>query len=134
MKKQILAEEVDQIIQQSFWGLGGIKLTESVDQSQAQQAQVEDEQEEQIEESVEAHVCPLCESQLEEAISDEQLAEHVDFMVGVISEMEDITDEDLDELAEEIVADEEEEEQVAEAKKGMPAALLAKMKGKTAKG
>jgi hypothetical protein len=55
-------------------------------------------------------------------------------MVGVISEMEDITDEDLDELAEEIVADEEEEEQVAEAKKGMPAALLAKMKGKTAKG
>jgi len=134
MKKQILAEEVDQIIQQSFWGKGGVKLTESVEQPQAQQAQVEDEQGEQLEEAVEAHVCPLCESKLEEAISDEKLAEHVDFMVGVISEMEDITDEDLTELAEEIVADEEEEEQVAEAKKGMPAALLAKMKGKTAKG
>jgi len=134
MKKQILAEEVDQIIQQSFWGKGGVKLTESVEQPQAQQAQVEDEQGEQLEEAVEAHVCPLCESKLEEPISDEKLAEHVDFMVGVISEMEDITDEDLTELAEEIVADEEEEEQVAEAKKGMPAALLAKMKGKKAKG
>lgn len=130
MKKQILAEEVNQIIQQSFWGLGGVKLTESVEQPQAQEAPVQDEQEEQLEEAVEAHVCPLCESELEAAISDEKLAEHVDFMVGVISEMEDITDEDLTELAEEIVADEEEEEQVAEEKKG----FLAKIKDKKAKG
>jgi len=111
MKKQILAEEVDQIIQQSFWGLGGVKLNESVEGLQAQDAQSDDEQQEQIEEAVEGHVCPLCESQLEEAISDEQLAEHVDFMVGVISEMEDITDEDLTELAEELVSDEFEDDQ-----------------------
>ena len=111
MKKQILAEEVDQIIQQSFWGKGGVKLTESVEGLQAQDAQSDDEQQEQIEEAVEGHVCPLCESQLEEAISDEQLAEHVDFMVGVISEMEDITDEDLTELAEELVSDEVEDDQ-----------------------
>jgi hypothetical protein len=134
MKKQILAEEVDQIIQQSFWGKGGVKLTESVEGMQGQE-QVQDPvqaDEEQIEEAVEAHVCPLCESQLEEAISDEQLAEHVDFMVGVISEMEDITDEDLEELAEEIVSDEaeDEDEQVVEAKKGMPKGLLAAMKAK----
>jgi hypothetical protein len=122
MKKQILAEEVDQIIQQSFWGKGGVKLTESVEQPQeAQDVQGE----EQIEEAVEAHVCPLCESQLEEAITDEQLAEHVDFMVGVISEMEDITDEDLDELAEEIVSDED--EAIEEA--GKPS-FLKKMKSK----
>jgi hypothetical protein len=134
MKRQILAEEVDQIIQQSFWGKGGVRLTESVEGMQGQE-QVQDQataEEEQIEEAVEAHVCPLCESQLEEAISDEQLAEHVDFMVGVISEMEDITDEDLEELAEEIVSDEteEEDEQVVEAKKGMPKGLLAAMKAK----
>jgi hypothetical protein len=134
MKRQILAEEVDQIIQQSFWGKGGVRLTESVEGLQGQE-QVQDEasdQEEQIEEAVEAHVCPLCESQLEEAISDEQLAEHVDFMVGVISEMEDISDEDLEELAEEIVSDEVEgeDEQVVEAKKGMSKGLLAAMKAK----
>jgi len=134
MKRQILAEEVDQIIQQSFWGKGGVRLTESVEGMQGQE-QVQDQapaEEGQIEEAVEAHVCPLCESQLEEAISDEQLAEHVDFMVGVISEMEDITDEDLEELAEEIVSDEteEEDEQVVEAKKGMPKGLLAAMKAK----
>ena len=129
MKKQILAEEVDQIIQQSFWGKGGVKLTESVQEPQAQEAQSDDEQEEQIEEAVEGHVCPLCESQLEEAISDEQLAEHVDFMVGVISEMEDITDEDLTELAEELVSDEDDQEELAEAKK-KPAFLEKLMKGK----
>jgi DNA repair exonuclease SbcCD ATPase subunit len=124
MKKQILAEEVDQIIQQSFWGKGGVNLNESMDlASQVEQFQ---EGEEQIEEAVEAHVCPLCESQLEEAITDEQLAEHVDFMVGVISEMEDITDEDLDELAEEIVSDED--EAIEEA--GKPSFLKKIMKSK----
>jgi DNA repair exonuclease SbcCD ATPase subunit len=94
--------------------------------SQVEQFQ---EGEEQIEEAFEAHVCPLCESQLEEAITDEQLAEHVDFMVSVISEMEDITDEDLDELAEEITSDESEEEDLDEAKK-KPAFLEKLMKGK----
>jgi DNA repair exonuclease SbcCD ATPase subunit len=131
MKKQILAEEVDQIIQQSFWGKGGVKLTESVEGTQGQEQVQEPVQadEEQIEEAVEAHVCPLCESQLEEAISDEQLAEHVDFMVSVISEMEDITDEDLDELAEEITSDESEEEDLDEAKK-KPSFLKNIMKSK----
>ena len=131
MKKQILAEEVDQIIQQSFWGLGGVKLNESVQEPQAQETQVEDSQEEQIEEAVEAHVCPLCESQLEEAISDEKLAEHVDFMVGIINEMEDISDDDLTELAEELVSDEAEDDQedLDEAKK-KPAFLEKLMKGK----
>ena len=131
MKKEILAEEVNQIIQQSFWGLGGVKLNESVQEPQAQETQVEDSQEEQIEEAVEAHVCPLCESQLEEAISDEKLAEHVDFMVGIINEMEDISDDDLTELAEELVSDEAEDDQedLDEAKK-KPAFLEKLMKGK----
>ena len=131
MKKQILAEEVDQIIQQSFWGKGGVKLTESVQEPQAQEQVQEEEQaqEDQIEEATEGHVCPLCESQLEEAISDEQLAEHVDFMVGIINEMEDISDDDLTELAEELVSDEAEDDQedLDEAKKK---GYLAKMQGR----
>ena len=127
MKKQILAEEVDQIIQQSFWGKGGVKLTESVEQ------QVQDEapaQEEQIEEAVEAHVCPLCESHLEEAISDERLAEHVDFMVGIINEMEDISDDDLTELAEELVSDEVEDSQEDLDEAGKPGFLKKLMQGR----
>lgn len=137
MKKEILAEEVDQIIQQSFWGKGGVRLTESVQEPQAQE-QVQEEVpagEEQLEEAVEAHVCPLCESQLEEAISDEQLAEHVDFMVGIINEMEDISDDDLTELAEELVSedDTEEQEDLDEAKKKKPAFLQKVMKGKMEK-
>ena len=130
MKKIILAEEVDQIIQQSFWGKGGVKLTESVQEPQAQISQSEEvSDEQQVAEGVEAHVCPLCESQLEEAISDEQLAEHVDFMVGIINEMEDISDDDLTELAEELVSDEDDQEELEEAKK-KPAFLEKLMKGK----
>lgn len=129
MKKEILAEEVDQIIQQSFWGKGGVKLTESVQEPQAQEQGQEEvpADEEQIEEAVEAHVCPLCESQLEEAISDERLAEHVDFMVGIINEMEDISDEDLTELAEELVSDEDQEDlDEAKKKKGYFAGMQGK--------
>lgn len=133
MKKQILAEEVDQIIQQSFWGKGGVKLTESVQEPQAQETSQDEEvsDDQQVVEGVETHVCPLCESHLEEAISDEQLAEHVDFMVGIINEMEDISDDDLTELAEELVSDEveDDQEELAEAKK-KPAFLEKLMKGK----
>lgn len=131
MKQKVLKEEVDQILSQAFWQKGGVRITENTevtqDQEVAQDEQVD--QQEQIEEAAEGHVCPLCESQLQEAISDEQLAEHVDFMVSVISEMEDITDEDLDGLAEEIVADDSEEEDLDEAKK-KPAFLEKLMKGK----
>ena len=133
MKKQILAEEVDQIIQQSFWGKGGIKLTESVQEPQAQETSQDEEvsDDQQVVEGVETHVCPLCESHLEEAISDEQLAEHVDFMVGIINEMEDISDDDLTELAEELVSDEDNQEELAEAEeKKKPEFLKRIMKGK----
>lgn len=130
MKKEILAEEVDQIIQQSFWGKGGLRLTESTEQGQEEVQEEVPAEEEQLEEAVEAHVCPLCESQLEEAISDEQLAEHVDFMVGIINEMEDISDDDLTEIAEELEADAEEQEDLDEAEKKKPAFLGKLMKGK----
>lgn len=113
MKRQILSEEVDQIISQSFWGKGGVKLTESQQEAAKDQATPEAEvaSDEQIEESAEKHVCPLCESHLEKPISDEKLAEHVNFMVDMISEVEGITEEEIQEAVD---ADEDSEEEDGE--------------------
>lgn len=58
----------------------------------------------------EAHVCPLCESQLAEPISDEKIQEHVDYFLDVINENFDIVGEDINEEEEvEGPGDEEEE-------------------------
>jgi transcription elongation factor Elf1 len=61
-------------------------------------------------EQTEKHVCPLCESHLEEPISEEKIQEHVDYFLDVINENFDIVGDDLDETEEvEEEADEEAE-------------------------
>lgn len=130
MKQNVLKEEVDQILSQAFWQKGGIHLTENAEVQH--QDMVQDDQPVEADDQVieeQTHVCPLCESTLQEAITDEQLSEHVDFMVGIINEMEDITDDDLTEIAEELVSDDlEDDEQLEEAKAKKMPAFLAKMK------
>lgn len=59
----------------------------------------------------EKHVCPLCESHLEEPISEEKIQEHVDYFLEVINENFDIVGEELNE-EEEVEADEETEEEL----------------------
>jgi len=49
-------------------------------------------------ESVEEHICPLCESVLEEALTDEQIQEHVAQITNALETIEE-DDEDLDEEA-----------------------------------
>jgi DNA repair exonuclease SbcCD ATPase subunit len=121
--RDILKEEVEQLISQSFWGKSGVSLTENTEQQVAEEA-VEAEEAPSEAEVVEeqAHVCPLCESHLEEAISDEQLTEHIEMMLGIINEMNDISDEELEAIEEEIDSELGEEEvdeveEVVEAKK-----------------
>lgn len=95
MKKELLKEEVDQILAQCLWGKGGITLSEN---TEAQADEVEQTEEEVVEEAVEeGHVCPLCESHLEAPISDEKLSEHIDLMVDIIDEMAQLTEGDVDE-------------------------------------
>jgi len=57
-------------------------------------------------EHIEAHVCPLCESHLEEPLSEERIQEHVDYFLDVINENFDIVGDNLDE--EEVQEDGEE--------------------------
>lgn len=99
MKRELLNEEVDQIINQSFWQKGGLKVTES---TESQQDQVEGDEAQEPEALHEEAHCPLCKHALTEAISDEALGEHLENMLAIISEMEDITDEDIDSIQEAI--------------------------------
>lgn len=63
----------------------------------------------------EEHVCPLCESELEHPIPEENMQECVDFILGTINEaleqdgeyLEESEDEDLDEAEEEEDEDED---------------------------
>jgi hypothetical protein len=67
----------------------------------------EEEDEKDMKESVEAHTCPLCESVLEEELSDEQIFEHVNDILEAVQTLEEAKDEED--------MDEEEEEEVEEA-------------------
>lgn len=73
---------------------------------------------EKISESEEAgageHKCPLCESNLEESITEEQMQKHVDMLMEAINEnFEFVEDESLDEVENE---DEDSEEDTKEGK------------------
>jgi hypothetical protein len=97
MKRDVLKEEVDGILSQAFWGKTGVRLNENTEVSEdhAEEAQEEVQDELQEGEQVDAeHVCPLCESHLEEPISDDQLSEHVDLMINIIDEMAQLTESD----------------------------------------
>jgi hypothetical protein len=58
------------------------------------------------------HVCPLCESHLEEEISQEKIDEHINFFLSVINENFDFAGDDLDEseLEESNEVDQDEDE------------------------
>lgn len=68
----------------------------------------EDKPEDKSCESTELHECPLCESQLEEALTVEQIQEHIDYILETITEAEEFEGEDLDEKYQD---DEEEEDE-----------------------
>ena len=73
---------------------------------------------ESTEGQAEAHVCPLCESHLEEPISEEKIQEHVDYFLDVINENFDIVGDELNEEEEveegEELDESEDEEEVEE--------------------
>ena len=124
--RNVSPEAMDLIFKNAAWGSLGIKLTPDV--AKVDEAKQEDKKEEvkapvtESKETVaEKHVCPLCESELKEAIADERLMEHTKKMVEVLTEAEDEmdsdeeVDEDEDEVEEFEVDDEDlEDEEVEE--------------------
>jgi hypothetical protein len=64
-----------------------------------------DETEEVVEE--EAHVCVLCNSQLDEAIDEERLLEHLDVVMGLVDRLSQLQEgeEDIDEVISQTVSE-----------------------------
>ena len=61
-------------------------------------------------ESTELHQCPLCESELDEALTVERIQEHIEQILETINEAEEFEGEDLDEAEEEDNDDDDDEE------------------------
>ena len=100
------------ILENSAWADFGLKVGKTQDQK------IDESTEEEVEElEEEAHVCPLCASHLDEAISDEALMEHTANVLeavnaATLNEAEE--EEDGEELYEEDESEEEEEEEEEE--------------------
>ena len=58
----------------------------------------EDDDKDEMKESVEEHVCPLCESHLDEALTDDQIAEHVGQIQDALMSLEEAGDGDEDDV------------------------------------
>lgn len=106
-RNKVSDEAMKLIFENAAWGSMGVNVTKPAGKVDEAKAEVKTEPAKPITESketVEKHVCPLCESELKEAISDERLMEHTKQMVEVLSEAEEEIDED-----DEVEADEDEE-------------------------
>ena len=135
MSEHIKVEEsyVDALINNAAWGAAKVKLDEAalspaqkqLDKDGDGKIEGEDlaklrkkkdkkadkpEAPEKQEESVEEHTCPLCESVLEEELSDERIYEHVNDILEAVQTLEEAADADDDKV--------EEEEEVEEAAMG----------------
>lgn len=69
---------------------------------------------EPIEEEVEKHVCPLCESELDEPLDDEVVLEHMENVLTMLTEADEDEDEDEDSLNEDEDESDDEDEEVLE--------------------
>jgi len=67
----------------------------------------EEGREEKEEVCEEVHVCPLCTSQLDEAVDEERLLEHLDVVVGLIERLSNLNEgeEDIDEVINQALSD-----------------------------
>lgn len=84
-----LSNEVrDALMEQSEWKSMGITLDESVevevDEVVEEEAAVEDEE---VIEEAELHVCPLCTTELSEALDEETLTEHLDVVLTLVDKL-----------------------------------------------
>ena len=90
------------LLEGSNWATAGLKLTEK----DAKPEMVEESTEETIQEAEEVHSCPLCLTELNEAISDEQIVEHLDNVLTIMDVIEESFEGDEEEADEDTESDE----------------------------
>ena len=96
-----LSDELrQQLMESAAWGKAGI--TPRLDESQNEVEETE-EAEEVVNEA--AHVCPLCVSELYEAIDEERILEHLNVVVGLVDRLSQLNegDEDVETVIDETI-------------------------------
>jgi hypothetical protein len=113
MARNLSNEVRDALMERSDWSAMGITLDESVEVEAVESV----EEEEEVLEEAKLHVCPLCTSELSEALDEDTLTEHLDVVLTLVDKLSAINegeDVDMDELIEgaleDIFGSEEEEE------------------------
>ena len=69
------------LMQGSNWATAGLKVSDKPEM-------VSESTEEYIQEAEEVHSCPLCLTELNESISDEQIVEHLDNVLAIMDVIE----------------------------------------------
>jgi len=106
-----------QLLESASWGKAGITLTEGVVEEAAKavkddkamepkkKAKKDKKEEEEVHCEEAVHVCPLCISQLDEAIDEESLLEHLNVVVGLVDRLSQLQegDEDIETVIEETI-------------------------------
>jgi hypothetical protein len=116
-----LTDELRQhLMESAAWGKSEVapRLTETkeeetkevVEEATTEVAETEAKEEETVEEDCEAtqaHVCPLCVSQLDEALEEERVLEHLNVVLGLVDRLSQMNegDEDLDAVIDATVAE-----------------------------
>jgi len=102
MARNLSNEVRDALMERSDWSAMGITLDESVEVEAVEEEEVIEEDEEFFEED-ELHVCPLCTSELTEALDEDTLTEHLDVVLTLVDKLSAINEGeevDMDELIE----------------------------------
>ena len=89
---------VQQLIESGGWDKAGI--TPRLDENRGCDEQERDEDSEDMMEDVQGHTCPLCESKLEEELSDDVIAEHIETMAEMFIQINEAMEEDGETLEE----------------------------------
>ncbi len=77
------------LLEGSNWATAGIKVSEKEEaEAKVVAESTEESTEETIEEAEEVHSCPLCLTELTEAISDDQIVEHLDNVLTIMDVIE----------------------------------------------
>ena len=103
-----LSDELrQQLMESAAWGKAGItpRLDETKGGGEEEAEEVEEAEEagEVVEEAV--HVCPLCVSELYEAIDEERILEHLNVVVGLVDRLSQLNegDEDVETVIDETI-------------------------------
>ena len=108
-----LSDELrQQLMESAAWGKLGINVEandavaeeqETLEEGTAKVSEEEAEEAVNEEEEAAVHVCPLCISQLDEAIDEEALLEHLDVVLGLVDRLSQLNegDEDIDAVIDE---------------------------------